>query len=133
MLRAASCRGERVVGVGQAEDACAEGHLLASQTVGVAAAVEPLVVVADQRQYRLHGAQRPADALTEQRMLHDRPNSWSSRRPCLVEQGLGHPDLADVVELAGDAEDVAVRLGHSRGRRPSWAASTPTRSEWPRV
>ena len=51
--------GDRVECVGDGDDASAERDLLAAQSVGVAAAVEALVVVADYRSSSRHRAPRP--------------------------------------------------------------------------
>src|SRR5688500_4014563 len=57
----------RLVGVGNGDDARAERDVLAAQPVGVAGAIEALVVVANDRREGARGAQRTDDLLADLR------------------------------------------------------------------
>ena len=46
---------------------------------------------------------------------------------------VGHTDLADVVEQAGDVHALDHLLPQTQLERAIFEAYTPTRSEWPRV
>jgi hypothetical protein len=110
-------RGHRVVGVAGEDDAAAERDLLAGEPVGVAGAVEALVLVADDARHAAHAGDGAQDALADDRVLaHDVP-LLAGQRARLVQDPVGHPDLADVVQQRGVADALDLDLVEPEGAR----------------
>ena len=92
------------------DQARTERDLLFGEAVGVSAPVPALVSRADQLRDGRHRRCRRKDALTDQRVIaHDLPLA-GVQRPLLVQDRVGHGNLADVVELRG-ARDLVKLLG----------------------
>ena len=102
--------GHRLEGVGHVEDPGELRDLVADQAVRIARAVVPLVVVANDRQLRGELRDRRDDLGAEHRMgVHHHP--LVARQPVLLlEDAVGHADLADVVEEAAPLEGLELRL-----------------------
>ena len=106
-----------MVGVAGEDDPRLDRDLLAGDPVRVARAVPALVLVAHRPRDRSHPGNRAEDPLADHRMLaHDLPLAVV-QRPLLVEDLVGDPDLADVVQErrgthAGDLRGIeGERLG----------------------
>src|SRR4051794_12482100 len=96
----------RVVGVAGEDDAGPDRDLLALQAVRVAAAVEALVLAADDASHRAEARDRSQDALADDRVgLHDL-ELVVGQLGGLVEDVVGDGDLADVVQQRGVANAV---------------------------
>ena len=103
-------RQHRVERVGDVDDAGAERDLLVPEPVGVAGAVEALVVMADRR----HGVAEEAEAVDDARALvgvalHQRPLLLREARR-LEQDRVRDRELADVVEERRVAEQVELGL-----------------------
>ena len=106
------------------DQARAERDLLFGEAVGVSAPVPALMSRADQLRDGRHCRCRRQDALADERVIaHDLPFAGVQRR-LLVQDRVGHGDLADVVELRR-ARDLVELLGVEMDRVPeldrSWA------------
>ena len=97
---------ERVVRVADRHDPREVGNRPSGQAVGVAPAVEVLVVVADDREQACSRAQRPDDALADDRMHAHRGKLPSVERSWLQQHRVGDADLADVVNDSAAVERV---------------------------
>ena len=95
---------ERVPGVAGEHDARGERDLLAGDAVRVAAAVPALVLVADRVRHRGEAGQRPQDALADDGVLAHQLPLLGVEPAGLVEDLVGDPDLADVVEQRDRAD-----------------------------
>src|SRR5437870_13563646 len=93
-----------VKAVGDGDDAGQERDALASQSVGVAAAVEALMMAADRGEDFLATDNRGQDALADNGMIPNKQVLRQSERPGLVQDRLGNAHLADVVQASGKAE-----------------------------
>ncbi len=109
----------RVVGVADGDDPRAERDLLAGERVGVARAVPALVAGADHRRDRREARRGGDDALADQRVAAHELPLVVVERPGLGEDLVGDRDLADVVELGGQAHVVhlVARGGRAAARR----------------
>src|SRR5205807_8885850 len=96
--------GDGVVDVGELEDLRRHGELRAEQAVGIARAVQPLVVPADDGQEVPQALERLADALADERVLVHHDPLFFGQPAGLVDDLGGDPDLADVVQDAALAE-----------------------------
>src|SRR5262249_35263873 len=94
----------RVVRVAHEDDARLERDVLAGNPIGIAGAVVALVAVTHDRADILEPVDGRDDALTELRMLLDQPALAVRQRARLRQDGLGDPDLADVVEERAELE-----------------------------
>ena len=85
--------------------------LVADQSVGISGAVEPFVVMANDRQLGLELLDRADDLLALDRVgVHDHA-LVAGERALLEQDGVGDADLADVVEQAAPLESLELRLG----------------------
>ena len=126
--------GQGVEAIGDGDDAGQQRDALAAQAVGVAAAVEALVVVADGGQDVAVADDRRQDALADHGMLADHSQISSADSAVgLVQDPLGQADLADVVQLGGEAEALEPARRRGRGAAQAAGRSARTRSEWPEV
>ena len=117
----------RAVLVRGGEDAGGHRQLPGGQAAVVPAAVTALVVLADQPRDVREGRRPGEDPLAVVRMQPGLVTLGGAQRPGLVPDPARHPDPADVVEVAGDADgphlagqpEAADRrrreLGHGRG------------------
>ena len=94
------------------------GISCADQSVGIAGAVEPLVVMANDRQLGRQLLDRPDDLLALDRVrVHDHA-LFLGQRARLEQDRVGDADLADVVQQAAPLERLQLGLGCSAARRP---------------
>ena len=107
-----------VVAVDHAHGAGDQRDLVAGQAVGVAAAVEALVVVAHAG-HQLLVEQRPHDLGADAGVLAHELPLFGGERPALEQHAVGHADLADVVQ-EGDV------LRPPRGARRASPARWPS-------
>ncbi len=107
-------RGERIVGVDDRQKADLVGNGLAAESVGIAAAVEALVMVADHPQNGGQCVQRPDHLLADGGMIDDPEELLARQRALLVEQRLRHGDLTDVVQQPGDANAISGSVAESK-------------------
>ncbi len=96
--------GHRLQRVAGGDDPRAERDLVAGEAVGVALAVPALVAGAHERRDGLQRRRRADDALPDDGVLLDDRPLVVVQRAGLVQDGRGHRDLADVVQLAGAAQ-----------------------------
>src|SRR5947209_665323 len=106
--------------VDQGVERVADGHdpgqtrdLPSAKAVGVAASVEPLMVMADDREQRRPRAERTDDVLADD---HMRPHDLSLvgvERAGLEKDGVGHADLSDVVDDTAAIQGVEGDFGHA--------------------
>src|SRR5262249_57118925 len=90
---------DRVERVGDGEHARAERNLVAAERVGIPAAVPALVVRTHHRQaLAAHERHALEHLLAEGRVRLDQPPFRIRERSRLLEDAVGDPDLADVVE-----------------------------------
>src|SRR3954451_6940517 len=92
-------RRHRVEGVADRHDAGAERYLLTHQAVRIAAPVIALVTRADQPRHALERRCRAQDAVADDGVLAHEAPLGVVERARLVENRVGHGDLADVVQL----------------------------------
>ena len=117
--RAVGPRGaHRVVAVGHGEDPGEERDRLALEPLGVALAVELLVVVEHAGQEVGDRLQAGEDAVADLDVLVDVLELLGGERPALAQDGVADADLADVVEQAGevDVAQLVLLAGPARGR-----------------
>ena len=118
--------------VGDRQDARLEDDLLASQLVRIAGAVQPFVVLERGLGDRPDKVNLLEDVRSELRVCFDDAELVVADLGRLGEDFGGHGDLADVVDIAGDAQ----ALDPARGIPISAAmsqASCATRRWWPAV
>ena len=92
-------------------DAGGQRDLVAAQPEGVAVAVGTLVVQFDYRQVRLEERDLAQDAGAERRMALDLLVLLGRQRLGLLQDLVGQPDLADVVEQRAEPDDGHLGLG----------------------
>ena len=108
-------RGEGVEAIRDGDEASQQRDLPAGQAVGIAAAVQALMMTADGRQHFAvanHGGQ---DALAHPRMAPDNAIFLRRQPGRLVQDGVGYADLADVVQHGGQAEMLALAAVQTEG------------------
>src|SRR5206468_3012070 len=93
-------RGHRLERVGDVEDPRPERDVLALEAVGIARAVEPLVVVADDRDLRAELLYLAGDARPDLGVAVHLDALVAAEAGLLEQDGVAHPDLAHVVEEA---------------------------------
>src|ERR1700694_5699438 len=93
-----------IVGVGDRQDACLERNLLAAQSVGIAAAIDALVVRDHDFGLPSKARHPQQDLVSERRVTFDGRPLARIERAWLVEDGIRDADLADVVEKSGASE-----------------------------
>ena len=91
----------RLEGVGDGDDPGLERDLLAPQPEGVAVTVEPFVVSQD-RGTQVGEAGTAEQTSADLRVVADLGPLVVVERPVLEQDRVGHPDLADVVQHAGE-------------------------------
>ena len=107
-----------VEGIGECDDPRPQRNLITLATVGVAAAVEALMVEADQKPRRPQGLHVVDGGLPPHRM--EPVLGHLGRRQLLGvlgEDAVGNAELADVVEKGGDADRLHVRGWQPEGAR----------------
>ncbi len=120
-------RRDRIEHVDDADDLGQQRNLLAAQPIGIAAAVEPLMVMAHDRPRALQRSKRAAQAIADHRVLLHDLEFLRGERTALQQDRVGHADLADVVEHA------AIPQGRrsSSGSPSSWpSAPAYIESRW---
>ena len=104
-----------VVGVGDADDAGAERNVRAGEAVGIAGAVEELVMVKDDLLDAAEDAERLEDFCAEVDVGLHRLPLIGVERAALIEDGFGDADLANVVEDAGQANLLDFGVAEAQG------------------
>ena len=102
--------GERVVGVAGGHDAHRKRDGVAGKPVRIAAAVRPLVVVADEVEDRLKRLQPAADLLAGIGMPADLLHLFGVQAARLVQDRVRRADLADIVQDGAAAQLAADRF-----------------------
>ena len=121
--RAVGARGgERVEAVGDGDEAGEKRDLRAAEAVGVAAAVHAFVMAADGGEDGAAADHRGENAFAGAGMLADDGVLLGRERAGLVQDGVGDGDLADVVQLGGQAEEPSLFAVRGRWRRPAASA-----------
>ena len=99
-----------VEGVGQRQDARDEGDVLAGEFCGVAGAVPAFVVMEDALEDEGNGGNTSEDSVADLGMPADLGVLIGVEAAGLAEDVFGDADLADIVEQAGDAVELDLRL-----------------------
>ena len=99
---------ERVVDLGDGDDPPAHRHILAAQSIRIAAAIEPLVVALDHRHDVAEVNERRENLGADDDMLLHVLKLVGSERPFLINHCVSCPDLPEVVESSRhpDAFDI---------------------------
>ena len=126
-------RHHRIAGIGDGENPRDRGNGLAGQAVGIALAVEPLVMTSDARAEIRQPGDVGDDPLAGDRVLLDVEVFRRRQGPFLAEDIVPDADLADVVEEPGEVEvaDLASRQGHLFPE--PYRDPRDPRSLWPQV
>src|SRR6266851_9546061 len=106
--------GERVERVADGDDPGQQRDARAAQAVGVAVAVERLVVVADDRQQVRARSQRADDVLADLRMGTHEHQLTRVKRARLQQDAVRDSDLADVMDDAAAIQGIQVVLGQTQ-------------------
>ncbi len=106
--------GQGVEDVRSLQDASDEGNLVASQAIGITAAILALMMPADNGQHVAKGLQRGANALANRGMRLHQLAFVHVERPRLQQHAFGDGDFADIVNHAAAAEGDAIVLGQSQ-------------------
>ena len=104
---------ERVVDVADAQDAHLERELAAAQAVGIAAAVEALVVAAHERRLAGEAADVPEQRRAVARVALDHGELRRRQRAGLAQDLVRHLQLADVVQQRGDRQAAQARAAQA--------------------
>ena len=132
----------RAVGVADGDDPRLDRDLLADQPIGIAAAVDPFVVMADGGRGHAHPADATDQLLADLGMRSHDPPLRIVERATLRQDAVGNRDLADVVQPATEAaaqQDVKREAEHAthvsrRARRPArCGARAFPRGRWRRA
>src|SRR5580658_4752907 len=106
-----------VVGVGDGDDAGAEGNLIGGEAVGIAGAIVKFVMVANHFTDSMHGGERLKNFCAELGVgFHGDPFGgveWAG----LIQNGFGNADFADVVQQTGETDFLYFGLVHAQGLR----------------
>ena len=117
--------GEGVIDVGDLQNARQQRNPFAAEAVGIAGAIPPLVMAADDGQHRRQGLHGPANFLAADGVhAHDLP-LVGTEHAVLEEDGVGDADLADVVQIAAAIERQLIRFGNSHAPGPGGRCRRP--------
>ena len=107
-------RSHGVVGVADGHDARADRDLRAAERVGVSLAVDAFVAGADELGDIMQGGGGGEDALADDWVAADVGPLVGVEGAGLVEDGFRDGDLADVVQLGGEADSLDLFLGQAQ-------------------
>ena len=110
---------QRIEHVDDPDDLREEGHLSVFQPVGVAAAVQTLVMMPDDGAHVLERSQAGADGIANNRMFAHDARFLRIELAILQQHAVGHGNLADVVKKAATFERCEIRFVQSE--RPTHA------------
>jgi hypothetical protein len=107
--------GNGIVYVGDGKDPGQHGDRFAGQAVRIAVAVKTLVVAADDVLFPVPQAQALHDIGADHRVLFDQAEFFIGQAAGLEQNVIPDTDLPDVVELAGDVENILFLLTAAHG------------------
>ena len=114
-LLVAAVAGDGVVGIGDGDDARAEGNTFVGKRLGITGAIEKFVVVQDHKANARERCERLEKFSPEIYVrLHGFP-FFGIQRAALIQYVLRDADLSDIVKNCGEANLFDFGFGHAEG------------------